>query len=237
MDIVGRYADRVLAFYKRPYSRGWGARAVLRTKRCSVTSPEARVSAPAEIDALRVELQSVPALRGFTMQLAPGEMIGLVGRNGAGKTTLARDHGTCRRAGPILFDGEDLIALPRTPRGARYRLYAGRPAAHAAALGGGKFLLPRWVAVHLDRRPASNSSMASCANGGHARSQGAGAERRPTETGGAWPGAHRRHCLLLDEPFEGVAPALSGGSPKSSACCAARTRVLIAQSDLNHRAS
>ena len=42
------------------------------------------------IDDLVVEIQSMPALRGFTMHVAKGAMVSLVGRNGAGKTTLMR---------------------------------------------------------------------------------------------------------------------------------------------------
>jgi len=36
------------------------------------------------IDDLVVEIQSMPALRGFTMYVAKGAMVSLVGRNGAG---------------------------------------------------------------------------------------------------------------------------------------------------------
>ncbi len=43
-----------------------------------------------EIDHLVVEIQSMPALRGFSMRVAKGAMVSLVGRNGAGKTTLIK---------------------------------------------------------------------------------------------------------------------------------------------------
>ena len=52
------------------------------------------------IDNLVVEIQSMPALRGFTMHVAKGAMVSLVGRNGAGKTTLMRSiMDTSRRPG------------------------------------------------------------------------------------------------------------------------------------------
>ena len=38
-----------------------------------------------EIDNLVVEIQSMPALRGFSMRVTQGAMVSLVGRNGAEK--------------------------------------------------------------------------------------------------------------------------------------------------------
>src|SRR3977135_154619 len=73
-----------------------------------------------EIDHLVVEIQSMPALRGFSMRVARGAMVSLVGRNGAGKTTLMRSIvGHLRPAqGPVRFEGADLSARPRHARAA-----------------------------------------------------------------------------------------------------------------------
>jgi len=42
------------------------------------------------MDSVDVRLQSVPVLRGLSLAVGEGEIVGLVGRNGAGKTTTLR---------------------------------------------------------------------------------------------------------------------------------------------------
>ena len=83
-----------------------------------------------QIGNLVVEIQSMPALRGFSMDVTRGAMVSLVGRNGAGKTTLMRSiMGHLKpRQGSIRFEGGWLcIAQPRRTRAARpgHRLCAG----------------------------------------------------------------------------------------------------------------
>ena len=60
-----------------------------------------------QIEAIHVSIQSVVALRGLSLQVDDGRMVGLVGRNGAGKTTLLRSvmgH-LAPSQGTITFDG------------------------------------------------------------------------------------------------------------------------------------
>ena len=67
-----------------------------------------------QIENIHVAIQSVVALRGLTLTVADGTMVGLVGRNGAGKTTLMRTvmgH-LVPSQGRITFDGQDLAAMP-----------------------------------------------------------------------------------------------------------------------------
>ena len=71
-----------------------------------------------QIESLHVSIQAVQALRGLSLRVDSGCMVGLVGRNGAGKTTLMRSvmgH-LAPRQGRIVFDGEDLAALPAHAR-------------------------------------------------------------------------------------------------------------------------
>ena len=69
---------------------------------------------------IHVSIQSVVALRGLSLQVADGSMVGLVGRNGAGKTTMLRTiMGHLKPTqGRISFDGQDLTRLQAHQRAA-----------------------------------------------------------------------------------------------------------------------
>ena len=72
------------------------------------------------IESISVTIQSVQALRGFSLAVETGSMVGLVGRNGAGKTTLLRTvmgH-LSPLSGRITWDGTDLAGVPRHGRAA-----------------------------------------------------------------------------------------------------------------------
>ena len=66
------------------------------------------------VDKLAVQYGSSQALFGVTFDVAPGEVVALMGRNGMGKTTTI--HAICRMVpamtGAITFDGHDLLRLP-----------------------------------------------------------------------------------------------------------------------------
>ena len=66
------------------------------------------------VDKLAVQYGSSQALFGVSFDVAPGEVMALMGRNGMGKTTTI--HAICRMVpamtGAITFDGHDLLRLP-----------------------------------------------------------------------------------------------------------------------------
>ena len=63
-----------------------------------------------QVESLQVSIQNVEALRGLSLVVPNGAMVGLVGRNGAGKTTLLRSVMGLHRQieGTMTLDGADL---------------------------------------------------------------------------------------------------------------------------------
>jgi branched-chain amino acid transport system ATP-binding protein len=66
------------------------------------------------VDDLEVRYGAVPALRGASLKIASGEVVGLVGPNGAGKSTLLQSvMGAVPAAGgSIAFDGRSVLGVP-----------------------------------------------------------------------------------------------------------------------------
>jgi branched-chain amino acid transport system ATP-binding protein len=193
-----------------------------------------------QIEGIHVSIQSVLALRGLTLTVADGTMVGLVGRNGAGKTTLMRTvmgHLTPSQ-GRITFDGHDLSKLPRHARAALGIGYMPEDRGLVPELTVEEnILVPVWVnpALAVDERLAlvyrvlpelteMRQRRALLLSGGQ---QKLVALARALAAG--------TRLLLLDEPFEGVAPALSKRLAEVIASLkGSEVSVLLAQSDLNH---
>jgi branched-chain amino acid transport system ATP-binding protein len=193
-----------------------------------------------QVESLHVSIQAVQALRGLSLQVDTGRMVGLVGRNGAGKTTLMRSvMGHLQpRQGRIVFDGQDLAKVPPHARAGMGIGYMPEDRGLVPELTVEEnILLPVWVSPTLS--PADRLALvyrvlpelqemrerrALLLSGGQ---QKLVALARALAVG--------TRLLLLDEPFEGVAPVLSKrladviAGLKGSA-----VSVLIAQSDLNH---
>jgi ABC-type branched-subunit amino acid transport system ATPase component len=67
-----------------------------------------------EVDGLTAGYGPITVLRDVSIQVAPGEILGMLGRNGMGKTTLIRALSGLIRpdAGRIVFGGRDVTLLP-----------------------------------------------------------------------------------------------------------------------------
>ncbi|MBR1120095.1 ATP-binding cassette domain-containing protein [Bradyrhizobium lablabi] len=193
-----------------------------------------------EIDNLVVEIQSMPALRGFSLHIARGAMVGLVGRNGAGKTTLMRSiMGHLKAArGIIRFEGIDLAARPRHDRAALGIGYMPEDRCLVPQLTVEEnILLPLWVADHIDRKARLEFVYSVIRELTEMRDRKAlllsGGQQKLVALGRAL--AIGTKCLMLDEPFEGIAPALSERLSEVLASLRGKDlTLLMSQSDMNH---
>jgi branched-chain amino acid transport system ATP-binding protein len=162
---------------------------------------------------LDVSIGAVPIIRGASLELNAGEMCGLVGRNGAGKTTLMRAlMGALPASGTAELAGIDLLRLPphdRVTHGIGYmpedrRLVPEftveqniRVPSWAAQLSGIDERLG-WIFSVIPEVERFRSRRAIELSGGQQKMV---ALARALMAG--------RRMLLLDEPFEGLAPALA----------------------------
>ena len=193
-----------------------------------------------EIDRLVVEIQSMPALRGFSMSIARGAMVSLVGRNGAGKTTLMRSiMGHLKPAqGIIRFEGTDLAARPRHARAALGIGYMPEDRCLVPQLTVEEnILLPLWVADHLEGKTRLEFVYEVIGELTEMRHRKAlllsGGQQKLVALGRAL--AIGTRCLLLDEPFEGIAPVLSERLSQVLASLRGKDlTLLMSQSDMNH---
>jgi len=193
-----------------------------------------------EIDDLVVEIQSMPALRGFSMRVARGAMVSLVGRNGAGKTTLMRSiMGHLKPVrGSIRFAGGDLAVSPRHARAALGIGYMPEDRCLVPQLTVEEnIMLPLWVTAHLDRKARLEFVYDVIGELAEFRHRKAlllsGGQQKLVALGRAL--AIGTKCLLLDEPFEGIAPALSERLSEVLASLRGKDlTLLMSQSDMNH---
>ncbi len=163
------------------------------------------------VDAFYGDLQ---ALHGVSLEVRAGELMALVGANAAGKTTTLRViSGTLpARGGRVLFDGQDLAAMP-----AHLRVAQG-----IVQVPEGRRLFP-FMTVH--------ENLLLGAHAAQARAQQEASldyvlrlfpvlKDRATQLAGSLSGGEQQMCaigralmarprlLMLDEPTLGIAPVL-----------------------------
>jgi branched-chain amino acid transport system ATP-binding protein len=192
------------------------------------------------IENLSVSISAVHILRGVSLEVPTGSMVGLIGRNGAGKTTLMKSVMGLLPAseGRISFDDADLRKIPTHKR---------------AALGIGympedrrlipdltieeNVLMPAWSA-HLPEARARLEKIFEYIPeirqlGPRKGLQLSGGQQKLAALGRALMCGTK--LLLLDEPFEGVAPALAQRLVEVVAALRREgMSVLLSESDLQH---
>jgi branched-chain amino acid transport system ATP-binding protein len=162
---------------------------------------------------LSVSFGPVPIVRSASLDLREGEFCGLIGRNGAGKTTMMRAlMGAIPASGKVELERVDLMSLPahrRVAHGVGYMPEDRRlvpefsceenvrfPALAARIEGAGERL--RWIYGLIPELEVMRARRSQVLSGGQQKLVALG---RALMAG--------RRVLLLDEPFEGLAPALA----------------------------
>lgn len=190
---------------------------------------------------LTVDIQGSRILNGISLSVAAGELACLIGRNGAGKTTTFRSIMGYRRSssGKVEFDGADISGLPTWQIAQR-----------------GIGFAPEESEVYADLTVAENIELSTWT-----RPTGRPAAERITEAYAVFPklrqylarggaqlsGGERKmvsiaraltldpKLLLLDEPFEGLSPAIIPLIAEGVASIRAMGKgVLMAESNVHH---
>jgi branched-chain amino acid transport system ATP-binding protein len=165
------------------------------------------------LDGVQVRIRGFVILRGITLEVPAGGLIGLVGRNGAGKTTTLKSVTGILpvAAGTMAFDGTDLL---RVPGHERARLGIGYMPEDRRLIGAltveDNISLPAWASrlagaterlAYIYRLMPDVKTLAP-----RRASQLSGGQQKMVALARALMSGTK--LLLLDEPFEGLSPAM-----------------------------
>jgi branched-chain amino acid transport system ATP-binding protein len=195
-----------------------------------------------KVAGLDAYIEKTPILRRVSLDLAKGQMAGLVGRNGAGKTTLMRSiMGLLKPvAGTITIAGADMTKVPGYARAGLKVGYMPEDRRLVPELTVEEnVMVPAWANAlddSAERLKRIYELMPEVENFRERRAlQLSGGQQKLVAFARALMCG--RQLLLLDEPFEGVAPALSRRLVEVLATLKTEgLSVLLSESDYTHSA-
>ncbi len=165
------------------------------------------------VDDLRVTIKGFVILRGVSLEIPAGGLVGLVGRNGAGKTTSLKGiMGLVPvTGGSIRLDEADLVQVPGHKRASLGIGYMPEDRRLIGALTvEDNILMPAWATGQADGQKRLDYIFTIMpdvkALAGRRAAQCSGGQQKMVALARAVMSGTK--LLLLDEPFEGLSPAM-----------------------------